>query len=272
MSVPNDLDMKQLEDELHEPLSRLLVNPVSSGDTARLIRSLQPAFNELKQFREAERLTLRTAAVFHQPSVLRLLRSQLTSYSRMYWLTSLLVFFMLLLILPTGSNVSFHTVGNTFTFVLPALLLASLAYSFRSWNKELRMIESITPYPPAMLLILRTMIVICLNLLFGLAGSIYMNLKVSAFPMLPFMLHWLSLLLLMSGLTAYLMMWRGMKAAFAIAALLWFAWNGLMQRIVPIWEFSYNEYLSHLQTGALVAGLLLLALAYKRSFASRLLP
>ncbi|TYP69748.1 hypothetical protein [Paenibacillus methanolicus] len=271
MSVPNDNELNQLEEEMREPLSRLLASPVSSQDTIRLIQALQPAFNELRQTSEAERYALQSAPL-RPLSLYRLIRSQLSSYSRMYWLASLMVFAMLLLILPTDQNVSFHSVGNTFTFILPALLLASLAYSFRTWNKELRMIESITPFPPALLLIVRTMIVISLNLLFGIAGSFYMNMKVVTFPMLPFMLHWLSVLLFLSGLTAYLIMSRGLKTAYAVALLLWFAWNGLMQRIVPVWDFASNEYLTHIQTGALAAGLLLLALAYRRSFGTRLLP
>lgn len=272
MSVPKDTELQMLEDELRTPLSQLLTGTASSYDTARLIRALQPAFDELQQVSEEDRFVNRNMAKVSRPSIFRLIRSQLSSYSRMYWVASLLIFGMLLLVLPTSQGVSAHTVGNMFSIVLPALLLASLAYSFRSWNKEMRMIETITPYPPALLLIVRTMIVISLNLVFGMVGSIYMNMKVTSFPMLPFVLQWLSLLLLVSGITAYVLMWRGFKLAFTFAAVFWIGWNGLMQRIIPLWELSYSRHWAEVQMIAVIAGLLLLALAYKRSYGTRLLP
>ncbi|UVI28733.1 hypothetical protein [Paenibacillus spongiae] len=272
MTVPKDNELQMLEDELRTPLSQLLTGTVSPYDTARLIRALQPAFDELKQASEEERFVNRNTVKAARPSIIRLVRSQLSSYSRMYWLASLLIFGMLLLLLPTSQGVSARSVGDIFSIVLPALLLASLAYSFRTWNKEMRMIETITPYPPALLLIVRTMIVISLNLVFGMIGSIYMNMKVESFPMLAFVLQWLSLLLLLSGITAYVLMWKGFKLAFTFAAAFWIGWNGLMLRILPALELSNSRYLAELQGSAVIAGLLLLALAYKRSYGTRLLP
>lgn len=273
MNAPKDNEIKQLEDELRQPLSQLMIKPVSSMDTSMLIKSLQPAFDTLKEAAEEERFTSREAIRARRPSLLRLMRSQLSSYSRMFWLASLFVFGMLLYLLPTGNNyVSYISTGNTFSFVLPALLLASLAYSFRTWNKEMRIIESITPYPPALLLIVRIMIVIGLNLVFGIAGSFYMEVQVEAFPLLPFVLQWLSILLLLSGVTAYMLMWKGFKAAFFCSVILWIGWLGMTQIDSPVREIADHRNWTSLQSAALAAGLLLLGLAYRRSFGMKLLP
>ncbi|MBW7456482.1 hypothetical protein K0U00_20815, partial [Paenibacillus sepulcri] len=229
MNAPKDDELKQMEEEMRMPLSQIMTNTISSHDTAMLIRTLQPAFDELRESYENARFSHSGKPFVKRPSLLRLLRSQLSSYSRVYWGSSFVVFVMLLWLLPTHDDVSLEKAGSMFTLALPALLLASLAYSFRSWNKEMRMIESITPYPPALLLVVRTMIVIGLNLIFGIAGSIYMNVHVASFPMLPFMLQWLSLLLLLSGAAAYVLMWKGFKAAFACSFILWAGWNGAQQ-------------------------------------------
>ncbi|MFD0712487.1 hypothetical protein [Paenibacillus sp. GCM10027626] len=272
MSMPNDNELQLLEDELRQPLSKLLTGTVTSQDTARLLRILQPEFEQLKQICEDERYGQRAAGTPRRPTLLRLIRSQLSSYSKAYWIASLFVFVMLLIVLPTHDGVTAHSVGALFTFVLPALLLASLAYSFRSWNKEMRMIETITPYPPALLLIVRTMIVISLNLLYGIAGSIYMTVQVASFPVLPFMLEWMSLLLLVSGIAAYALMWKGFKTAIAFAGAFWISWNGFTQRIITIDNFAYDQNTFILQIASVVAGLLLLAMAYKRSYGTKLLP
>ncbi|GGD48819.1 hypothetical protein [Paenibacillus nasutitermitis] len=272
MNTPKDDELKQLEQELRAPLSQIMTNPVSSNDTTMLIRTLQPAFDELRESYEEERFSHSTHARVKRPSLLRLLRSQLSSYSRVYWGSSLVVFVMLLWLLPTHDNVSFHTVGTMFTLALPALLLASLAYSFRSWNREMRMIESITPYPPALLLVVRTMIVIGLNLIFGLVGSIYMNVRVYSFPMLPFMLQWLSLLLLLSGVTAYVLMWKGFKAAFLCSFILWIGWTSIEQYASPMIDQTISKHFVSFHAFTLAAGLLLLIQAYRRSFGTKLLP
>ncbi|WP_274649338.1 hypothetical protein [Paenibacillus humicola] len=275
MTVQKDNELKRLENELRRPLEQLMAKPVSSGDTIRLLQALQPAFDELQESTDRERFFHARASAVKRPSVLRLVRSQLSSYSRVYWVASLIVFGMLLLLTqPDGSRdeTSFAEIGNNFALVLPALLLASLAYSFRSWNREMRMIESITPYPPALLLIVRTMIVIGLDVLLGIAGSVYMYAKVESFPLLPFVLQWMSLLLLVSGVTAYVLLWKGFKAAFACALVFWVGWNGLAQRVGMLRDLAAGAARMEIQTAAAAAGLLLLALACRRSFGRKLLP
>ena len=48
MNVPNDNELKQLEESLREPLSRFMVNPISSQDTMKLLNNLQSSFDKLK--------------------------------------------------------------------------------------------------------------------------------------------------------------------------------------------------------------------------------
>ncbi|AJY73680.1 hypothetical protein [Paenibacillus beijingensis] len=273
MSVPNDNELKQLEQEMHDSLSRLVVRPVASEDTVRLLRALQPAFDELKPSLSSDTAGMTDISNDYparRPSLSKLVANQLSSYSRSYWLASTGLFVMLLFILPKGEEYSYLNVlniGSTLAMFMPMIFLAGLLYSFRSWNKEMRMIESITPYPPALLLMCRIMITSGLNILFGAFVSLYLLTRLDRFPLLPFMLQWLSLISLISGVAAFVMMRIGIKSAFAVGALFWMGWNVLdymMRSPQPGLEWLL-DLRTAIYVGSLVFGITLAVLAYRRS-------
>lgn len=274
MELPNDKELKQLEDELRSPLASLQVHPVTAGDTARLLASLQPSFEALKPELAAGGVPewLRNnLAGSKRPTLLKLLRTQLGAYSRAYWLASLGVFFMLMYILPYGSGdegSSITTeVSSKLSLFLPMLFLSGLMYSFRSWNREMRTIESITPYPPALLLMARVMIVGGLNMLFGLAASLYLTTRLEQFPILPFMLQWMSLIVLIAGGAAYVMLRAGVKSSFVIGSLFWMGWN-VMEYVLRMPE-SGSSSPEVIRTAiywlCLAAGMCMTWMAYRRS-------
>src|SRR4051794_21888467 len=105
VSMPNDKELKELEAEMRDPLSRWLIKPVQSSETARLIQSLQPEFDGLLHKPQASAIHRDR---IRRPSIIRLMRAQLASYPKSYWLASLAVFSMLTLVFSSGSNPSYE--------------------------------------------------------------------------------------------------------------------------------------------------------------------
>ena len=164
-----------------------------------------------------------------RPSLAKLLKTQLGAYSRAYWLASLGVFLMLLYVLPSGIDdeglSSLMDLSGKLSLFLPMMFFSGLLYSFRGWKRRCARSGEHRPYPPALLLMARVMIVGGLNVLFGMAASIYLSTRLDSFPVLPFMLQWMSLILLIAGGAAYMMLRAGVKSAFVTGSMFWMAWN-----------------------------------------------
>ncbi|CAM4337419.1 hypothetical protein [Paenibacillus tarimensis] len=269
MSIPTDEERSKLEDEMRKPLSGWMIKPVTSTDTAKLLSALQPEFDALQE--EVNQTAIRELAGTgnHRPSLIRLMLSQLSSYPKAYWLASLAVFTMMTLML-SMSVPPYNGVADLFTMLTPAILIAGMLYSFRTWDKGMRLIESITPYPPALLLLCRFLIVIVLNLLLGLLASVYLAARMEQFPFMPFLLQWFSLLVLTGGLTAYLMMRRGIKTGIGAAIIVWFIWNmaDFKGHSRPGYTMMIEQTVQYV---SLAAGLTLLLLAYRKSLGIRIM-
>ncbi|PZD94815.1 hypothetical protein DNH61_16095 [Paenibacillus sambharensis] len=269
MSIPTDEERTKLEDEMRKPLAGWMVKPVTSTETAKLLGALQPEFDALQEEVNQTAIQELAGTETHRPSLIRLMLSQLSSYPKAYWLASLAVFTMMTLML-TMAAPPYNGIAELFTMLTPAVLIAGMLYSFRTWDKGMRLIESITPYPPALLLLCRFLIVIVLNLALGLLASAYLAARMEQFPFMPFLLQWFSLLVLTGGLTAYLMMRRGIKTGIGAAILVWFIWN--MADFSGHTRSGISIMLEQLVQGvALAAGLILLLLAYRRSLGIRIL-
>ncbi|HUC91809.1 MAG TPA: hypothetical protein VMS09_07260 [Paenibacillus sp.] len=271
MNMPTDDDRKRLEDELREPLSGWLVKPVASADTAALIRKLQPAFDELRARGDEapEQAGDVGSGLQHRPSLPRMMLAQLASYPKGYWVASAAVFVMLALILSSYSP-PYDGLADLFTLFTPAVLLAGLLYSFRAWNKGMRTIESVTPYPPALLLLCRFLIVIGLNVLLGVSATVYLSVSMESFPFLPFLIRWFSLMLLTGGMMAFVMLHKGIKAGMTAALLVWLVWQGSGMALADGPPTDERLTIAG-HTAALALGIALLTLAYRRSLGIRLL-
>ncbi|KKC49436.1 MULTISPECIES: hypothetical protein [Paenibacillus] len=274
MELPNDKEWMELEKELREPLSSLTVRPVTAQDTTRLLAALQPAFDGLKPALgggSAADWRAEASSAHKRPSLAKLLRTQLSAYSRAYWLASLGVFLMLLYVLPAGMEEEgwsgLTDISSKLSLFLPMMFLSGLLYSFRSWNKEMRTVESITPYPPALLLMARVMIVGGLNVLFGIAASLYMATRMDSFPVLPFMLQWMSLILLIAGGASYVMLRAGVKMAFVMGSVFWMAWNVMEYALrSPVsGQAAPDAIRNAIYWSCLGAGALMTLLSYRRS-------
>ncbi|MFD0871339.1 hypothetical protein [Paenibacillus residui] len=210
-------DLKEIDEMMNglaEPLSRYIVSSPKPEDTRRLIANLQNEFDRLKEEHQALQLS---AVPRKKPSFIRLCRNQLQAYHKSFWAVSVVVFIMITL--TTCGMIANYTFvpRNLFSTAIPLFILVGMAYSYRSWNKEMRTIESIHPFPPALLILSRLLIVVAINIVLGLFGTLFLLWTVKSFSFLTFMLSWLSVVLFMGGLMAYLTYRKGIAAGFTIS-------------------------------------------------------
>jgi hypothetical protein len=130
----------------------------------------------------------------------------------------------------------------------------------------MRMVESISPYPPALLLLTRSLIVTGLNVVLGVAATLYMEWTDNRFEALSFLTGWMSLYLLISGLVANIMLRKGLKPAFISGVVLWFVWNYGNTYISSDQASAIGD---QAELAAMIAGVLLLFAAYRRSLGIR---
>ncbi|HEX7064195.1 MAG TPA: hypothetical protein VF199_03940 [Bacillales bacterium] len=198
----NDRELERLEDELRSPLSAYMTKSPSHEETNALVGILQPELNRVKG-------TFR-------PSVFKQCLVQFRHFHWLFWIVSIAVFLMLSLMSPglMDNEIPLYSV------LIPIYVLAGIGYNYRSWNKEMRMVEMATPFPPALLLLIRMMDVLAINVLFGILGSGYLFTEVNTLSFL-FVLEWLAPSLLVFGLLAYIMLWKGVRFGFTAALVIW---------------------------------------------------
>ncbi|WP_235439900.1 hypothetical protein [Paenibacillus sp. DMB20] len=159
MDHPTDNELRGLEEELRGPLTHAVLPPPSPNETARLISMLQGEFDLLKQ--EAAPPKLDFNPQVDPPSLGQLLRSQLRLNQKAILLASAAVFFMLVLLIdPEYPLEQIGGIpGGIFPLITPLLLIASMLFSSRTWDRGMRAVETIMPYPPALVLYSRLLMV-----------------------------------------------------------------------------------------------------------------
>ncbi|ART77844.1 hypothetical protein ACQCU1_03790 [Sutcliffiella horikoshii] len=256
-----DQELYQLEDEMKDMFSSYVVKSPSSQDTKALLAALQPTFNEIASSPEEE---FRQESI-QPPSFLSQLKAQISFYQWHFWVTSTLIFVMLTLF---SSNVYVTEATQFYQFAIPLSMLVGVFYTYQTWNKQMRIIESITPFPPALLLLSRMVIILAMNILMGIIGSFYLSFKVQHFELLPFLLDWIAPAMLIYGMIAYVMMRKGVKfgLGFGIAAWIVLMVAGAIYQThgYALIQFSHSQ-VAGIQTFLVTLGLFLLFLAYKKS-------
>ncbi|WP_141334723.1 hypothetical protein [Paenibacillus sp. tmac-D7] len=258
----DDLELDTLERELREPLAGYVARAPRMEDTARLLAKLQPEFELLRKKQDASQWE--NPAVWHKPTFWRQCLLQVQTFGKAFWIISLIAFVLLTL----SSSLWNRTPGldsNLYGKTLPLFFFASLLYGYRTWNPKMRMVESVTPFPPALLMLIRLLLMIGMTTLLGLIGSVYLVLSTDApLSLLSFMLRWLSELLLIGGLLAYVAFRRGIKHGFAAGV---GAWTMLLagEQWLRFNEFVPTTLTSILELLGLAAGCLLLMYSYRIS-------
>ncbi len=262
MRDPIDKELMALEKQLNKPMAQYLTRSPRPEETQRLINRLQPEFDALKSKRENsfEWLADRKR---NPPSLIRQCMVQLKTYTKTFWLASCMVFVMLTLTSASGPQDVYGSL-DLYSLIVPLLVAAGMLYGFKSWNPEMRMVESVTPFPPALLLLSRFLIIVAINILLGLAGTAYLGLTVSSLRFFPFLINWLSLVLFVGGIMAYVMFWKGLKAGMALAVIAWLLVNASHDWMSQ-YGFVSDQAVLIVRCALLLAGLLLFAAAYRKS-------
>lgn len=265
-----DKELERLEQELREPLRQAVLPAPSPSETAALIAALQPEFAALQAQNAAAQLDFNPQV--EAPSLRKLLWSQFRVNRRSLVLSGAAVFLMLIFLVNPERPFSNFILGDDmpgiFPLITPLMLIASMLYSYRSWDRGMRSVESITPYPPALVVYSRMLMVMALVVGWALVSSVVVGIRVSAagedtLPFGPFLLQWLGISLLTGGAAMYALFRYGIKAALISAAGIYTLWFLL--------ESKPHTYTIFVGTGTardavfLLLGALLLLRSYYRS-------
>ncbi|MBP1994952.1 hypothetical protein [Paenibacillus eucommiae] len=263
MSEPSDWELERLERQLKKPLSGYLSTSPKADATQQLLRSLQGEFDLLRE--KNTPFEWKDTRDRKQPSLWKQCMLQLQTYNKSFWLVSVLAYIM---ITAVGHMQSSFILGlnDIFSIAIPLLLLGGIGYSHRSWNKEMRMVESVTPFPPALLFLCRLLIVVSFHVLMGSIGSVYVFMVNDNPLFVPqlFLLNWLAPVLFLGGLLAFISFRWGIISGFAAAIMIWFGWGGALQWLegsewlTPLWMYA-------IYCGAAGGGVVLFTAAYRRS-------
>lgn len=256
-----DQELYQLEDEMKEMFSSYVVKTPTSQDTKALLAALQPEFDEIGK----ESANEYVHEMVKTPSFLSQLKAQISFYQWHFWVASTLIFVMLTLF---SSNSNVPEAILFYQFAIPLSMLVGVFYTYQTWNKQMRTIEGITPFPPALLLLSRMVIILTMNVIMGVVSSIYLSFNMEKFNLLPFLLHWIAPSLMIYGIIAYVMMRKGVKKGLTMGMASWivmmmaaFVYQASPNTFI---QFSYYQVASF-QGAFVVLGALLLYLSYKKS-------
>ncbi|GGK11991.1 hypothetical protein GCM10010965_01180 [Caldalkalibacillus thermarum] len=254
-----DRELEELERDLSESLSKYQVKPASASDTHRLLINLEEELD--RDYTASSTFNEENALNRERPSLWRFCRSQLHICKWPLWIVSIAVFAMLTLI-SDPSRPSLLYIDQPFVHFVPLFVLIGALYHYQTWNKAMRLVEMITPYPPALLLYSRLLIVLAINLGLGLISTFYWAFRVEAFALHTFLLSWIAPALFLLGVLAYVLFWKGIKTGFTVAFILWAALAAHPYLINDPVKWEALLVAGHVCL--LIAGIGLLWLAYKR--------
>lgn len=267
-----DKELERLERELREPLRQALQPGPTPSETAALIEALQPEFAALQAQNAAASLDFN--AEIEPPTLGRLLRSQFRLNRRSLMLAGAAVFLMLVFLVdpeqPFGNWLLGDRMPGLFSLITPLMLIASMLYSYRTWDRGMRAIESVTPYPPALVIYSRMLMVMALVVGWALISSVVVSIRVAiageaALPFIPFLLEWLGISLLTGGAAMYALFRYGHKAGVLSAGGVYLLWLVLIDQTSAMSLNTGTRTATALNAGFLLVGALLLFRSYIRS-------
>ncbi|MBO2945568.1 hypothetical protein JJQ72_16440 [Paenibacillus sp. F411] len=233
MAPITDPELQRLEDELREPLTRAIQPPPTPEETSQLISSLQNEFDLLRMNNATIKLEFN--AEVEPPSLKQLLLNQLRLNQKSILLAAAAVFCMLVLLIdPQSATSGMNGIpGGYFPLVTPLLLMSSMLFSSRTRDRGMRAVEHITPYPPSLVLYSRLLSVTVMITGLGIISTFLLGLRAASveysyFRMGPFLLEWMSVLLLTGGTAMFMLFRKGMGYAVAAALFAYIVWIALL--------------------------------------------
>ncbi|MEK3733426.1 hypothetical protein MKX64_13465 [Paenibacillus sp. FSL M8-0334] len=268
MDRPTDNELRSLEAEMRGPLRRALLPPPSEGETQQLIAALQGEFDLLKIEPQSPKLDFNPQV--EPPSLKQILRSQLRLNQRSILLAGGAVFFMLVLLINPEYPLDAlgGLPGGIFPLITPLLLIVSMLFSSRTWDKGMRAIETITPYPPALVLYTRLLLVTGIVVGMAFVSSLILEIRAlrvesSYFNFGPFTMEWMGVLLVTGGVAMYMLFRKGMIASLISALLVYALWIVLQTSLLD-YGITTNKKMAA-DFSMLLIGLGLVISSYGRS-------
>ncbi|MBP1154672.1 MULTISPECIES: hypothetical protein [unclassified Paenibacillus] len=254
----DERELEALEDELRRTMSTYLTRAPKQAETRNLIQSLQSEFAALQQIEPA--LEMVQPLPLERPSFLRQCWIQLQLFGKAFWVISAAIIIMMTLVSPTPGTLLWGF-RDVYSLILPLFLLCAAVYSYKSWNAEMRMVESVTPFPPALLLLIRLLLITAMIVLFGLLSTCSLVWIHYDFSIGTFLLGWMSGVLFVGGILAYIAYHWGIRYGFAAAGASW-ALLQITGGILGRFLYERLELMYWLQAVVLLAGLLLFFRAF----------
>ncbi|MNJ32526.1 hypothetical protein D3C77_271920 [compost metagenome] len=277
-------ELDALEQKMRQPLRKAVKSFPTQEENAALIDNLQAEFNMLR----SDQLTNDTSLLpfnigVKPPSIMGLIRNQFRLNRKYLLLAGSSIFLMLILVIdPTNPEafMSNTTLTSLFAIIIPLLIILSMLFSFRSWDSGMRALESITPYPPVLVIYCRMLMVIGLIISWATVSSIVATIRVSVateiqLPWWPFILQWLGISLVIGGISMIVMFHKGSKYALVVSSVVYGLWLFMTVQLesygyrVGQWlnelgvDMSIHEFNNHLLLGL---GIALMLLAIYKSF------
>lgn len=229
----DDEELEALEESLRTPLRNAVKSFPSQEESSALIHKLQVEFDMLRAdlgTEDTPKLAFNNQV--KPPSITQLLLNQFR-LNRKYLLSACTIIFIMLIFLVDPADpeafLGSSRLTNLFAFIIPLLIILSMLFSFRSWDRGMRALENITPYPPVLVIYCRMLIVIGLILGWATVSSVIATIRVSAInkmelPVWPFILQWLGISLIIGGISMVVMFYKGSKYALGVSSVIYILW------------------------------------------------
>lgn len=259
MSPKKDLDeheLLQMEEELAPVLQSVLVSTPSQRETEVLIHSLTPMLAEHTQRDKV----WNPHAWGKPPSLWRQMKTQAKLYGWVFWSVSVAAF--MLMTWAVQEEVANYAAGDVFPLFIfvPLVLFASLLYGYRTWDRGMRMVESVTVFPPALTVLSRFLVVLGFDIALTLACSGYLLVAADPQEMTfnPFLiiLYALAPLAFFFGAIAYTMLYKGIKVGWTLGVTLW-----MLGLVTPVAKVLFTPLA---MSGMLGLGIYLSVIAYRK--------
>ena len=232
----NEYELECLEAELRDSLNLYQVKTPSTKDTLQLINRLQLEEEKL----EEELFVTPFSNPVKRLSLLKQFFLQLRTTKWPIWVISVVFMVMLTLLVEPVEKVTYYY-NQPFTLFLPLMVLGGIFYMYKTWNKEMRLVEMVTPFPPVLLLFSRLFVILLILITMAFSSSIYLFLAVEEFMLIGFIMSWLAPTVFFIGVLTFLIYWKGPMFGFITSFVLWLLLIVNIQSFVMTATFA-NKY------------------------------
>ncbi|CAB3390081.1 hypothetical protein [Kyrpidia spormannii] len=211
-----DSELMELERMMRPRLAPYPVKKPTPEESRQLVQHLLQRAERQDPLSDLETRGVRRRML----SLGQFIRLQMGTYGWGFWAVSLVIFVLLTLSTTQMSQRHGESSLNLYAMILPGYVVAAAVYGRVSGDRGMRLVENTVPFPPALLWLIRILVVTGLNIAFGVLGTALLAFTVRGMPFL-FLVHWLSAVFATGGLTAWVLFRRGVRPAIATGIEVW---------------------------------------------------